>query len=296
MVAATGGPLTMMGGYAGVLQGARRWSWLAATYVANGLGRLAAGGLALLLHHSVAAAMVGLAIGSAAPAIVGWFGCRAVPHGATGRHLPTLTEVWHNGHSLLAFFALTNLDILLARNLFSHLDSGVYAAGAVLAKTCLFLPQFVIVVAFPAMAEDQAHDSSDRAWLKPLGLVAALGAMAVLGVAVLRDLAVTFVGGDEYAALADYAWLFALEGTAFALLQLLVYRQIARQAHVAVFLWASVLTVTALALGLVDTNRELVVAVIAAVVLVALPLALARPSGRAVMARPAIPGPDHSPG
>ncbi len=58
---------------------------------------------------------------------------------------------------LLAFFALTNLDVFLARNLLSAEDSGIYAAGAILTKSCLFLPQFVIIIAFPSIAEDQAR-------------------------------------------------------------------------------------------------------------------------------------------
>ena len=66
-----------------------------------------------------------------------------------------LGELWRNGHTLLAFFAFTNLDVLLARHLFSSTDAGVYAAGAILAKTCLFLPTFVLVVAFPTMASDR---------------------------------------------------------------------------------------------------------------------------------------------
>lgn len=294
MVGLTVGPLTMVGGYAGVLQGSRRWTWLAATYVVLGLGRLVAGGLALVVDQSVGAAMIGIAIGSAAPALVGWFGCRSVPHGATGRHAPALIEVWRNGHSLLAFFALTNVDVLLARHLFTHLDAGIYAAGSVIAKSCLFLPQFVIVVAFPGMAQDQAANSSDRAWLRPLVIVGALGLLAVAGTAVLRDLAVTFVGGSEYAALADYAWLFALEGTMFALLQLMVYRQIARQAHVAVFLWVAVLAVVTYAQLFVGSNQELALALVAAVALVAMPLAIAKPSGRATLVFPPVPGSEHN--
>ena len=80
-----------------------------------------------------------------------------------------LGELWLNGHTLLAFFAFTNLDVLLARHLFSSTDAGVYAAGAILAKTCLFLPTFVLVVAFPTMASNR----EGRPWLKPLLLVLA---------------------------------------------------------------------------------------------------------------------------
>ncbi len=281
MVGLTVGPLTMIGGYVGVLQGSERWRSLALTFIALGVGRAGFGILGIIVDRSVTGAMVGVFLGSLVPALVGWWGCRHVPHAAAGKHHGVLKEVWHNGHSLLAFFVLTNLDVLVARNQFAHIDAGVYAAGSILTKTCLFLPQFVIIVAFPKMAQDQAVNDQDRAWLKPLYVVIALGGCAVVGSAVLRDLAVTFVGGSEYAALASYAWLFTLEGTVFAVLQMVVYRQIARQAHVAIYLWAAAIVLGVIGVVVVNTNTALVVLVIVVALVAALPVTLARASGRA---------------
>jgi O-antigen/teichoic acid export membrane protein len=287
MVGLTVGPLTMVGGYVGVLQGSEQWRWLAVTFIANGAGRAGLGVLGIVVSESVTGAMVGVFCGALVPAVVGWWGCRHVPHGAVGKHHGVLREVWHNGHSLLAFFVLTNLDVVIARNQFSHFESGLYAAGSILTKTCLFLPQFVLIVAFPKIAQDQALNDKDRSWLKPLAAVVGLGAVAVIGCALLPDLAVTFVGGSEYAPLADYAWLFTLEGTGFAVLQMIVYRQIARQAHVAVYLWVAAGVVAALGVLLADDNQELVAIVIVTVAAVAVPVTLAKPSGRARAAVPA---------
>jgi O-antigen/teichoic acid export membrane protein len=279
-VGLTVAPLTMVGGYLGVLQGSRRWRALALTFVAVGVGRAAFGVLGMLVDRSLAGAMGGVMVGALVPALVGWWGCRHIPHAASGRHHGVLNEVWHNGHSLLAFFVLTNLDVLVARNQFSHHDAGVYAAGSILTKACLFLPQFVIVVAFPKMARDHASNVRDRAWLKPLYLVAALGACSVVGAAVVRNLAVTFVGGAKYSELAPYAWLYTLEGTVFAVLQMVVYRQIARQARVALYLWAASLVLMTLGVLMADGNRQLVRLVLAVVVLVTVPVTLAKPTMR----------------
>ena len=101
--------------------------------------------------------------------------------------------------------------------------------------------------------------------------------------AVLRDLAVTFVGGSEYESLASYAWLFTLEGTFFAALQMVVYRQIARQAHVAMYLWAAAAVVAVLGILIAEHNKMLVGIVIGTVVAAALPVTLAKASGRASM-------------
>lgn len=285
MIGLTVVPLTMVGGYLGVLQGSRQWSWLAVTFVSAGLGRAGFGCLGVALFDSVTGAMVGLFLGALVPALVGFWGCRHVPHSRVGTHHSVLREVWHNGHSLLAFFVLTNLDVLVARNQFSLFDSGVYAAGSILTKSCLFLPQFVIIVAFPKMAQDQAANDRDTAWLRPLVAVLAVGVGATLGCLVLPDLAVAFVGGAEYDSLAGYAWVFTLQGTVYAVLQMVVYRQIARQAHVAVYLWSAAALVAGLGLLVADTNRQLVTMVIAVAVLAVAPVTLARASGRAAVQR-----------
>lgn len=278
-------PLTMLGAYAGILQGCRRWRPLTAVFLGLGAGRLLCGGAALLLDATLINAVVGLTVGAYLPALIGWWNCRRLRAPAPGSPRHLAGEIWQNGHTLLAFFALTNLDVLLARTLLTPDESGLYAAGAILTKSCLFLPQFVIIVAFPTMAQEQAHNDRSTAWLRPLALVGLIGAVVTLGTAVLSDLAVTFVGGDQYAALGDYIWLFAIEGTLFAVLQMGVYRQIARRASVAPALWCAVagLAVVALVTARVIEGfdqRTLVLLVIAFATTVTIPVLLAK-SGRA---------------
>jgi O-antigen/teichoic acid export membrane protein len=249
-------PLTLMGGYAGIVQGERRWAELAMIYLAMGAGRVLGGGTALLISPTMRSAMVGIAVGSVAPAALGAWYARGTsrPSDEVSQHQPVIAELWRNGHTLLAFFAFTNLDVLLARNLFSHHDAGIYAAGAILAKTCLFLPTFVLVAAFPTMASVR----TGRAWMKPMLAVLALGLLAVAGAWLLPDLAVSFAGGSDYADLGDVAWLFALEGTLFAAVQILVYETIAGQTHSAIVLWLGAALIAVVALPLIETVGVLV--------------------------------------
>ena len=69
--------------------------------------------------------------------------------------------------------------------------------------------------------------------------MAALGVCCVLGALLLPDIVVAVVGGKEkYAALGSYAWMFALAGSAYAVLQLVVYAAIAQQEkRAALLIW-----------------------------------------------------------
>ena len=115
---------------------------------------------------------------------------------------------------------------MVARNVLDEHDAGLYAGGLILTKAVLFLPQFVIVTAFPAMS---TPGERRRALVRSLAMVLALGVVCTLGALLLSDVAMIFIGGAEYADVEDRIWLFAILGTLLAMLQLLVYAVLARQ-------------------------------------------------------------------
>ncbi len=246
-------PLTIMGGQAGILQGERRWGSLAAIYLTVGLGRVTFGVLAMLISPSALGAMLGVAVGAFAPVVVGWL---AIRHPSRGQRHPSigvpargeevrrsteglLLEVAHNSHALLAFFALSNADVVIARGVLDDHTSGLYAGGLILAKAVLFLPQFVVVIAFPSMS---ARDAGRSTHLKGLLLVLGIGIMATLGAALLAPFAILFIGGGAYAELEPLIWGFAAIGTVLAMIQVMVYTVVARQDQRSVFVvWAGLL-------------------------------------------------------
>jgi O-antigen/teichoic acid export membrane protein len=240
-------PLTIMGGQAGILQGERRWLPLALVYVAMGVGRLAFGFLGMVWRDDVVGAMLGVTVGAFVPIVVGWVALQGragvrqeAALSAQASPPPTvvevvappptrvLVEVLHNSHALLAFFALTNADVILARSMLSDEVSGWYAGGLILAKAVLFLPQFVVVIAFPEMADPAQRR---RMELSALGVVLAIGALATLFAALFDTWAVLFVGGSEYATIEPIIWAFAAVGTLWAMEQLMVYSTVARQSR-----------------------------------------------------------------
>jgi O-antigen/teichoic acid export membrane protein len=186
-----------------------------------------------------------------------------------------LVESAHNAQVLFAFFALTSVDIVIARQVLTDHDAGLYAAGLIMAKVMLFLPQFVVVIAFPAMA---TPENRQRALIRSLLAVAALGAVFIAAAKVLSGVAMVFIGGSEFEEVEDLLWQFALLGTVLALLQLQVYAVLARQARRSVLLvWTALAVVVALGLR-TDSVGALVAVVVSvdAVLLVVLTVASLR--------------------
>jgi hypothetical protein len=148
------------------------------------------------------------------------------------------SDTWHATHALLALFVLTNMDILMARYFLPADESGLYAVGVLIAKVAFFLPQFIIVIAFPAMARQQDRRSIVTAALA----TGAIGVVVTLFVRLESSFVVSALGGNQYQELIGEAWLFAAEGALFAVAQVLLYGQLARANRAAViFLWFAVL-------------------------------------------------------
>ena len=153
------------------------------------------------------------------------------------------TETLHVSHALVAMFTFTSFDVLVARALQDSEPAGQYAAGAILVKIAFWLPQAVVVAAFPLMSTRESG-ALRRAAL----LVAALGATLVLGAAVLGPSVVPPVLGPGYDVAASHAWLFVLVGVLESLAYLVVFDRLASRDRNAVWtVWAAVLLVAVLA-------------------------------------------------
>jgi O-antigen/teichoic acid export membrane protein len=267
-------PLTVMGAQAGILQGERRWRPLAVVYMAVGVPRIVIGTVALLVRPTEGSAMAAVTLAWFAPVVVGWLALRGSKRSADAPNQTraVLAETWHGSFALLAFFALSNVDIVIARNVLSDTESGLYASGLILTKAVLFLPQFVTVVAFPAMS---SVNDRRRALLASLAVVGVLGLICIAGSVVLSGVAMIFVGGSDYAAVEDQLWLFAVLGTLLASLQLLVYAVLARQSHKSVYLiWTAAIVVVGVGLQVHTLTALLTLVVVTDAVLLAVLLAL----------------------
>lgn len=289
LIGITAVPLTVMGGQAGILQGERRWTELSLVYLAAGVPRLVLGTLLLMSSPTETNAMLGVMLGSFVPVLIGWYALRGRESGLlVERHGASriLRETVSNSTALFALFALSNVDVIVARRVLDPHDVGLYAAGLIMTKAVLFLPQFVVVVAFPDLASEE-----DRryALTRSLILVAGLGLVATAGAFLLPQLALRFVGGEQYGEIADWLWIFAVLGTILATLQLLVYSVLARRGQRSVYaIWAALVVLVVAGAGVSSMGELMTVVLTVDSVLVTFLLVVSL----VVVGRPAATAPD----
>jgi O-antigen/teichoic acid export membrane protein len=228
----------------GIGQGREEHIRFSAGFIANGMGRAFVGIAFLLVFETIEAAALGILIGCAIGAFISY---RIICPGAWAKSLSvgTYSEFGHVAHALVVLFTLTNIDVLLARVFLSEADSGEYSVGVLLAKIAFFLPNAIIIVLFPKMTSGDNR----RAVFIATGLTALMGLGITLFSLLFGSLVVRVLGGGQYIdlGLADSAWRFALEGSAFALVQVLLYARLAAQDRRAVVLvWAGLVTLLVL--------------------------------------------------
>jgi O-antigen/teichoic acid export membrane protein len=209
----------------GVVQGAERFPVLAAMVAGQALLRVTGGLVGMAIEPTAAGALVGIAVCLVVAGVGCWLVARPPLWPAELRMLgASVRSTVASGGMLLGFVLLTNADVFLARHVLPAQQSGLYAAGAVFTKIAFWLPQFVPLVAFPALTDPRRRRGAVR-----LGLLAVVGCGAVLvaGVAVWSSLAVAIVAGEQYAALSPWVPWFTALGALLAVAQLLVYAHLA---------------------------------------------------------------------
>ena len=142
----------------------------------------------------------------------------------------------------------------MARALLPAYDAGLYTAGALIARAVFFLPQAIIVAAFPRMVA-----GSRNVQKQALIGVAGLGLVATVVVATGARPDRGIMSGSQYLQVVPDAWIFALAGAGFGVVQVLLY---ARMAHhdrrAAILLWTGVAALAALGITLGTSMHALV--------------------------------------
>jgi len=243
----------------GIAQGREEHLRLSWAFIANGVGRAAGGVIGVVVLQSVTGVGIGVLLGCAVGAAISYrLICPGAWASSVAKGVPA--EFGHVVHALMVLFTLTNVDVLLARIFLTENQSGEYSVGVLLAKIAFFLPNAIIIVLFPKMTGGR----SNRTVYLATGLTAVVGLVITGFSFAFGDLVVRILGGAQYTELGSEAWLFALEGSAFALVQVLLYARLATQDQRAVVaVWAALAVLVAVvALWRHDSVAEIVTSVV----------------------------------
>ncbi|MFY9231662.1 MAG: oligosaccharide flippase family protein [Candidatus Nanopelagicales bacterium] len=244
----------------GIAQGREEHLRLSWAFIANGVGRAAGGVVGVVVLQSVTGVGVGVFIGCAVGAFISYrLICPGAWSSTVAKGVPA--EFGHVVHALMVLFTLTNVDVLLARIFLTEDQSGEYSVGVLLAKIAFFLPNAIIIVLFPKMTGGR----SNRTVYIATGLTAFVGLIITSFSFLFGDLVIRILGGAQYTELGSEAWLFALEGSAFALVQVLLYARLATQDQRAVIaVWGALAVLVAVvALWRHDSVADIVTTVVA---------------------------------
>lgn len=225
----------------GIAQGREEHTRLSLAFIANGGSRAIGGIVGVVLLASVTGVGIGVFIGCAVGAVIAYLLVRRPEWKPFGTKVGAGigVELGHVVHALMVLFTLTNVDVLLARFFLTEDQSGQYAVGVLLAKIAFFLPNAIVIVLFPKMS---AEDSRRTVYIAT-GLTAIVGTVITASAFMLGDLVARILGGQQYVSMGDVIWLFALEGSAFALVQVLLYARLAAQDRRAVVaVWVALIT------------------------------------------------------
>lgn len=279
----------------GVVQGEQRFSWLAGITFVGIVGKAAGGLIGLAVFGTatgtIAALVVGVILAGVGSALV-LPELRRGGHGGRRLLVPLVAEATHASHAYGAFLLLSVSDVLLARHVLPSHAAAVYAAGSILTKGTLWLPQSVANVLFASLVDAERHRAI---YLRAVAGIAGVAAAIALCCWPFGWIAARVVAGDRYPELGSVIWQFAVLGGCLAVIQFTLVAGLAvRNLGVIVLIWLTVLaeTVGVFSLGAHPSVRAVislmdVVNLVSAAIAVGLRL---RPGARA--APPAAVGTD----
>ena len=281
----------------GMLQGREAFGAFITVGLVNAVVKLVAGLGLVAAGFGVSGAVAGAAVGTWVGAATGVLLVRrsivaAPPAGGAPRAAaPAATALGREATvaitGLLGLFLLTNLDVPLARHFLAAEASGHYALGAVVAKIAFWGPQFVTTLVFARLV---TGGDRRRLLAGSAALIVASGALLAVGLAALAALGVALpLLGRDYAAIGRALPLFAVLGCSLALVQLLLFEEIAASARRMgrVLALAAVLQAALISVAFHDSVGEIVgTALAVALALVAVGVVLASRRRGPVSARP----------
>ena len=234
-------PFVFISTQLGIAQGKELYLKVAGIYIVFGIGRSISAIVGLLIYPELISVGIGFFGGTLLSVIFAHYVLgNSKKFWKTVRAEKGVSELYKAAQALIALYVLVNIDVLLARIVLSPAQSGVYTVGMLVAKIAFFMPQAITVVLFPKMGKN------DSSALRLAVLGTTLIGSAYVGFCYFAsEFIVNAIGGSGYSELYSEVWIFALEGSLFAVLQVLLYGRIAREdTKVSILLWVGSIIAT----------------------------------------------------
>jgi O-antigen/teichoic acid export membrane protein len=204
---------------AGRLQGARRFTGLAAYSALQAVTKLTLSVLVLLIGAGIAGLLGMIVVGSGLVASCALF--RTRHEGAVNTHVLG-AEARRSFAAVALFWVILTIDVPLARANFDETDAGIYAAAAVLGM--------VAQLVFPSLATAGAVGASASALLRRAAQVVLVIAVAsVAALALLGDPVYRVLYGERYERASEIAWRIGVAVIPLAIVNLLMFQLLARR-------------------------------------------------------------------
>ncbi len=127
------------------------------------------------------------------------------------------------GLSMVCYFALTNMDVILVKHFFAPLEAGYYSVAQMVGKIVLFVPGAIGVVMFPKIVDSHAKKENSKAILKKCLLaVILLCGIATLGALLFPALILKILTGHDQPVAIGLVKFFAVSMSFFALINILM--------------------------------------------------------------------------
>jgi O-antigen/teichoic acid export membrane protein len=246
---------TFAGGLLGMLLGRNLMGSFSVVLVGLGVSRLAS---AVLTQHVGGGSTFALAAAAAATAIATALAVVLVlvrtPRYGGRTPAPTprqlTTGLLRASGGVAAVLVLLNVDLILARVVLDDTTSGLYAFATFFGRVTFWGTSFLSLWIYPRIA---LSGHATQALRLALGIIAIVSGLVLTVSAVAGQQIVQMLVGNDYAAAAPYAPLFAAAGGLISVVQLAVYVDVARARHqVTISTWAaaSAVVLTVFSLGI----------------------------------------------
>lgn len=198
------------------LQGLQYFKWLSVSGVLGVLFKIIGAALLVWFGFGVMGALGGVIIAAGIVLVITYLVLRPELNGKSdqryrGRHL-SIRSALPVFFANTAFVAMTQLDMVLVKNLFTEEEAGLYAAASILGKAVMYLPAGIAMALFPVVAENHSGgNSSAHLLIQSSGLTAILCGIGAIIYFFFGEQIVALFYGEAYT---QAGWLLKYYGFA----------------------------------------------------------------------------------